>query len=65
MKEQVLKIKISNGKILTLSELYQEYEKTHRYQAELPFEEKIKALVQLQTLAASWGNQTKVMIWKI
>ena len=66
MKEKMeLKIKISDQRVVTLPELYQEYDKTHWIQAGLPFEEKIRALVDLQKLAASWGNRRDVIIWKI
>lgn len=60
-----LKIMTHDGKILTLQEMYEEHEKTHAEQAELPFEEKIKVLVDLQRLASSWGNKADVIVWKI
>lgn len=66
MKDKTeLKIKIGDRRVVTLPELYQEYDNTHRIQAGLPFEEKIKALVDLQKLAVSWGNRRDVIIWKI
>lgn len=60
-----LRIMTRDGKILTLREMYEEHEKTHAEQAELPFEEKIKVLVDLQRLASSWGKQADVIVWKI
>lgn len=66
MKDKTeLKIKIGDRRVVTLPELYREYDNTHRIQAGLPFEEKIKALVDLQKLAVSWGNRRDVIIWKI
>lgn len=58
-----LKIKIRDGRILTLKEVYEEHEKTHAEQASLPFEEKIKILVDLQRLASSWGKKADVIVW--
>ncbi len=63
--EAELKIKISDQRVVTLEGLYEEYEKTHRSQASLPFEEKIRALVELQKIAASWGNRRDVVVWRI
>lgn len=60
-----LKVMTRDGRILTLQEMYEEHEKTHAEQAELPFEEKIKVLVDLQRLASSWGKKADVIIWKI
>ncbi|MFN4227163.1 MAG: hypothetical protein ACK4F0_03365 [Candidatus Ratteibacteria bacterium] len=64
MNQQDIKILIKENKVITLKELYREYEKTHAQQAKLPFEEKIKILVDLQKIANSWGKKD-IIIWKI
>ncbi len=60
-KEAEFKIKISDQRVVTLEELYAEYEKTHRSQASLPFEEKIRALVERQKIAIAWENSRSVV----
>lgn len=62
--EEELHVRVSAERVLTLPELYQEYENSHRIQAGLPFEEKIKALIDLQKLAVSWGNRRDVIVWR-
>ncbi len=64
MKSEI-KIEIGKDRIVTLPELYQEYDKAHRIQAGIPFEDKIKALVDLQKIAFSWGKRRDVIVWRI
>lgn len=65
MNEENIKILTKDNKVITLKQLYEEHEKTHKEQAKLPFEEKIKILVELQKLALSWGNKKDVIVWRI
>lgn len=58
-----IRIRIGDRRVVTLAELYQEYENSHRIQAGLPFEDKIRALVELQKLAVTWGQRQDVIIW--
>lgn len=60
-----LKIRIRDGREMTITELYQEHEKTHAAQAGLSFEEKIRILIDLQKLALSWGQKSDVIVWNI
>ncbi len=65
MSEEKIKILTKDNRIITLKELFEEQEKTHKEQASLPFEEKIRILVELQKLALNWGNRKNVIVWDI
>lgn len=64
MDNNEIKIVIGD-KVFTRKEFFEETEKFHKQQANLPFEEKIKILVELQKLAYSWGNKKDVIVWKL
>jgi hypothetical protein len=65
MSNDEIKIVVSDNKIITLKELFEGNEKTHKEQAKLPFEEKIKILVSLQKIAYSCGEKRDIIVWKI
>lgn len=65
MKNQPeIRVRINDNRVVTIAELYREYDRTHRAQAGLPFEDKIRALVNMQKLAVSWGQRRDVIVWK-
>ena len=66
MKEESdIRIAIGKQRVVTLPELYAEYDRTHKIQAELSFEDKIKVMVDLQKMAFSWGKRRDVIVWRI
>lgn len=65
MDEQDLKILTKDNKIITLKELFEGKQKTHKIMAKLSFEEKIKILVDLQKLAYTWGRKKDIIVWRL
>jgi len=65
MDDNDIKILTHGNRTITLKELYEEHERSHREQAKLPFEEKIKILVQMQKLARDWGGISDIFVWQI
>ncbi|MBI4645436.1 MAG: hypothetical protein HY738_02295 [Bacteroidia bacterium] len=63
MEDKNIKIVTKGGRFITLKKLYEEHQKSHKEQANLPFEEKIKILIDLQKIAYSWGRKKDVIIW--
>lgn len=59
------RIRINQDRVVSLAELYDEYARTHRAQASLPFEEKIRILVDMQRMALTWGKLHDVIVWRI
>lgn len=45
-----IKIKLRNGRILTMNELFKAKERFHKELVKLPFEEKIKILMNMQKI---------------
>jgi hypothetical protein len=60
-----MKIRTSDGRLITREEFFRESEKFHENRAKLPFEEKIKILVELQKIAASIRPEKKKLVWRL
>ena len=60
-----MKIRTSDGRLLTREEFFRENEKFHEGRARLPFEEKVKILVELQKIAAGIRPEKKKSVWRI
>lgn len=64
MKDEEIRIKIRDNKIITLEELFKGKQRTRKKMANLPFEKKINMLISLQETARSWGGIKDLLIWK-
>lgn len=60
-----MKIRTSDGRLITREEFFRENEKFHEDRAKLPFEEKVKILVELQKIAAGIRPEKKKLVWRI
>lgn len=60
-----MKIRTSDGRLITREEFFRENEKFHEDRARLPFEEKVKILVELQKIAAGIRPEMKKSVWRI
>ncbi len=54
-----MKIRTSDGRLITREQFSRENEKFHENRAKLPFEEKIKILLELQKIAANIRPENK------
>ncbi len=60
-----MKIRTSDGRLITREEFFRENEKFHEDRARLPFEEKVRILVELQKIAAGIRPEMKKSVWRI
>ena len=60
-----MKIRTSDGRLITREKFFRENEKFHEDRARLPFEEKVKILVELQKIAAGIRPEMKKSVWRI
>lgn len=60
-----MKIRTSDGRLITREEFFRENEKFHEDRARLPFEEKVKILVELQKIASGIRPEKKKSVWRI
>lgn len=65
MKDEEVRIRVGDGKTVTLKELFEGKQKTRKKMAGLPFEKKISILMSLQETARSWGGLKDVLVWRL
>lgn len=64
VKSDKIKIFIRNGRVITRKQLFENKDKFHKEQANLPFEEKISILIKLQEIAFHIKSDSeKIIVW--